>query len=451
MNFEDLMLSWSIISSIFINLMCFFQEKIINKMPSIIKIFLRNNNKESYNDNIPSIPKKPLIIWKLSQLEYSLKEIEKKYANDLESKNKYAEEIIRQAKELTGTGQINAEILHKFPEFLEIIDKNSILSRIKGFFNFVNIIWLIAIFGIILSIGPSLSYLFSPIMQFIVGFYFDKIYPIIIKLYENGFFEIFAFYVSITLIADGMKVNKEYGFFISLTGSGLYYYLILYHGFNKEITYSWNDSDYIKKYLIIKGILIMITFFSLSVYFNSKIFSFITIISFYYLLGFYTGCFGLCYAIGFKDDNSMIKIITTSFLLLLIYILIRGLNFSNKIIELYRSPIQIFGTLTYFLGILIISSIFYDSFELSYALRQIIFVVSNLVVLFFGNFYNLPSMTNTAYVFGVLYLMEKNVDLFMKIKGNVWVLVFILSSALWAISLYLHKNSKIVISIFKGI
>ena len=172
MNFEDLMLSCSIISSIFISLMCFFQEKIINKMPSIIKIFLRNNNKESYNDNIPSIPKKPLVIWKLSQLEYSLKKIETKYANDLESKSKYTEEIIRQAKELTGTGQINVEILHKFPEFLEIIDKNSVLSRIKGFFNFVNIIWLIAIFGIILSIGPSLSYLFSPIMKFIVEFYF---------------------------------------------------------------------------------------------------------------------------------------------------------------------------------------------------------------------------------------------------------------------------------------
>ena len=47
-----------ILSTIFISYMCFFPDTIINKIPSIIKIFIKDNekNKYSYKDYIPSIP-----------------------------------------------------------------------------------------------------------------------------------------------------------------------------------------------------------------------------------------------------------------------------------------------------------------------------------------------------------------------------------------------------------
>ena len=146
----------------------------------------------------------------------------------------------------------------------------------------------------------------------------------------------------------------------------------------------------------------------------------------------------------------MYKVITTSFFLISFYIVIKYLNINNKIIELYRSPIQIFGALTYFLGLLIIASSNYDKLSLSYTQRQILYVCSLLIFLFFGLFFNLPSLTNTTYVFGVLFLMEKTIEIFQKIKGNIWVLILLLSASLWFFSLYLHKHSEIIISIMKG-
>lgn len=191
-------------------------------------------------------------------MEHSLREIEKTFANDLEKKEKLTEEIIKQAKEIVGPGMMNAEILHKYYEFLENKDVNSFLSRVKGFFNFVNIIWTISIIGIIVSFGCAIQALFGifremiilfwdsfikPILIkiieisiefFTILFYIYKIFlevffiPIIIKLYVFGIIEFLAYSFSIILIADGMRVNKEWGFYISLTGTGLFlFYLFI--------------------------------------------------------------------------------------------------------------------------------------------------------------------------------------------------------------------------------
>ena len=137
---------------------------------------------------------------------------------------------------------------------------------------------------------------------------------------------------------------------------------------------------------------------------------------------------------------------------MIFFIIFQGLNVNIKIIELYRSPIQIFGALTYFLGLLIIASAYhyYEKEKLSYFSRQILFIGSLFLILLFGNIFNLPSLTNTTYVFGVLYLMEKNYELFSKITESLWFVILITSVALWICSLYLHRNSEIIVSIFSG-
>ena len=437
-----------ILSTIFIGYMCYFPENIIPKIPSIIGIFIKDKDKNlSYKDYIPSIPKEPIKIWRLSQLEYALREIEKKYENDLQKKENFTEEIIKQAKEIIGSGKMNSEILHKFSEFLNDANSNSFLSRVIGFFNFVNIIWMIAIIGIIISIGPSLLFLFKPIMKIIIIIFTDFILPLLIKLYEYGFFECLAYVISIILISDGMKVNKEWGFFISLTGTGFIILLFVY-SINLKTDRYILERELRKK--VIFGVLTTIVLFSLSVHFNSKLLSFFATMNFYSFIGFYTGCYGLCYVVGFLNDSDMIRVVSTSFILIIFYIILRMANIENEIIELYRSPIQIFGALTYFLGLLIFSSKYYYERKISYILRQLLYIVSLLFVLLFGNIFNLPSLTNTTYVFGVLYLMEKNIEIMSKIEGGIWLIILTTSLSLWGLSLYLHKHSEIVISLFGG-
>ena len=437
-----------ILSTMFIGYMCNFPDKIIPKIPSIIGIFIKDKDKNfSYKDYIPSIPKEPIKIWRLSQLEYTLREIEKTYVNDIQKKEKFTEEIIKQAKEIIGSGKMNSEILHKFPEFLNDINSNSVLSRIIGFFSFVNIIWMIAIIGIIVSIGPSLLFLLTPIMTIMIKIFTDFIVPLLIILYEYGFFECLAYAISIILISDGMKVNKEWGFFISLTGTGLIVVLFSYSIILKKFRYAY-ERELREK--VIFGVLTTIVLFSLSVHFNSKLLSFLATMNFYTFIGFYTGCYGLCYVVGFLNRSDMIRVVSTSFILIIFYIILRMANIENKIIELYRSPIQIFGALTYFLGLLIFSSIYYDEIKLPYNMRQLIFIVSLFLILLFGNIFNLPSLTNTTYVFGVLYLMEKNIEIMSKIEGGMWLVILVTSLSLWGFSLYLHKHSEIVISLFGG-
>lgn len=437
-----------ILSTIIISYMCLFPDRIINKIPSIMKIFIRDKEKNlhSYKDYLPAIPKDPVTIWKLSQLEYSLKEVEKTYANNLKKKEEFTEKILKEAKKIAETGKMDAEILHKLPEYLEEIGKNTVLSRVKGFFTFVNLIWMIAILGIIISIGPSLVFLFSPFGGLFMKLIFKVIIPFIIYLYDLGILEFLGYFISIIFIADGMKVNKEWGFFISLTGVGflvaLYFYSVIKYELG-EFEIKGNDH-------IILGTLITLTLFSLSIIFTSKLFSFFATIVFYYFIGFYTGCFGLCYVIGFLNETEMYRVITISFFLMVFYIGLKGLNVNNTIIELYRSPIQIFGALTYFLGLLIIASRYYSYKSLSYFQRQLFYIVSLLLVLFFGNFFNLPSLINTTYVFGVLYLMEKNYELFSKITGSLWIVILTTSLVLWICSLYLHRHSEIIVSIISG-
>ena len=445
-----------ILSTFIISLMSLFPEKIVYKFPSVIKLFT-NLEKNSFKDYIPAIPTDPLSIWKLSQLEYSLKEIEKNYSNDLNKKKELTEKLINQAIKIAGTGKMNAEILHKLPKYLEDIEKNSVLSRIKGFFSFVNLIWMIAILGILISIGPVLLLLIDPFLDMLMLLWNNTILPIIIFLHKNGFFEFLGNLVSIILIADGMKVNKEWGFFISLTGAGFMFLLFIYsleYKFNNyyglEFSRNKKYSKKIDKQKVIIGILTGIIFFSLSLVFNSKLLSFLTTTDFYFLIGFYTGCFGLCYFVGFLNKSDMYRVVSTSFCLMIFYIILRCLNINNQIIELYRSPIQIFGALTYFLGLLIISSLYFDEINLTYIQRQIIFIISLILVIFSGLIFNMPSLTNTTYVFGVLYLMEKTVEIFHKIEGNIYVLILILSIALWIFSLHLHKHSEIIISIMNG-
>lgn len=496
-----------ILSTMLIGHMCNFPEKVLPMIPSIIGFFNKDNdnnkspskdyipsapkepknerikendrNKLSYKDYIPIIPKEPKKIWKLCELEHSLREIEKTYANDLEKKEKFTEEIIKQAKEIVGTGMMNAEILHKYYEFLENKNVNSFLSRVKGFFNFVNIIWTISIIGIIVSFRPAIEALVGIFIEMIflfydsfikpilillrpiiikiieisteffsILFYMIKIIPIIIELYVFGIIECLAYSFSIILIADGMRVNKEWGFYISMTGTGFILLLFIYSIELKE-----KDSyiDEVKMKDIILILLSTIVLFSLSVYFNSQLLSFLATILFYFFLIFYAEFSNLFFDNRFLDHFVLIKIVTSSFYLINFLFILKWSNIDNKIVELYKNPIQIFGTLSYYIGMLIISSKDYHiRGELSYVIRQVIYIFSLLIFMLFGNIFYFPFLINITYVFGILYLMQKVLEISSRVKNGTWLFVFIISLFLWQLSLYLHKHPEFIISLFSG-
>ena len=195
-----------ILSTIFITYMTFNPNK-LTKVPSIIKLFVKTDTDLSYKNYIPSIPNNLSSIWELSQLEYRLREIEALTNISSNKKEEEINKIIQKAKEIMEDGKINAEILHKFPEYLDELNKGGVLSKIKGIFSFVNFIWLLAILGLMISIGPVI---FMAIGTFISTLYGAIIYPIVMFLYETELYILFGYLISDILICDGMKVNKEW-------------------------------------------------------------------------------------------------------------------------------------------------------------------------------------------------------------------------------------------------
>jgi len=245
-----------------------------------------------------------------------------------------------------------------------------------------------------------------------------------------------------------MRVNKEWGFYISLTGTGFILVLFIYSiKLKEEDSYIYE----IKMEDIILFLLTTIVLFSLSVYFNSQLLSFLTTMIFYFFVIFNDEFSSLFFDKIFLEHYALIKMVTSSSYLINFLFIIKWSNIDNKIVELYKNPIQIFGALSYYIGMVIISSKDYHiRGELYYVIRQVIFIFSLLIFMLFENILCFPFLINITYVFGILYLMLKVIEITSRVENGNWLCVFIISLFLWKLSLYLHKHPEFVISLFRG-
>lgn len=432
-----------IISTLFIVFFS-FNPKQLSKVPSIIKLFIKFDTEFS-DKNFPSIPNNLSSIWELSRLEYRLQEIESSSNIEPNKKEEQINIIIQRAKDIIGNDIINSEILHKIPEYLEELNKASTISKHAGIFSFVNLIWLIAIIGLTISIGPLI---YNSIKSIVSNIYGTYIYPIAYYIYKNELYIYVGYVISLLLICDGMRVKKEWGLYVSLTGIG---FLMGLFAYSLELMKSEEEDDSWTFF----GLITTILCFSLSINLNSIFLSLITTIDCYVFLGYFKQCFGLGYSLEYKFifESTLNKIGMTSLVLMVFYVILRTLHLFSGILDLYRCPIQVFGALTYFISLLIFafqhSDKSYDEM-LKFSVRQIIFIGSLIYALFFGYIINLPSLTNTAYIFTVLYIMEKIIEIITKMNGSLLILTFTISLFLWIYSLYLHRHPEMIVSIFIG-
>ena len=432
-----------IISTLFILFFCFFPNQ-VSKVPSIIKLFVNYDTEFSDKYYFPSLRNNLSSIWELSRLEYRLEEIESSSNIEPNKKEEQINTIIQKAKDILGNEEINSEILHKLPEYLKELNKASVISKYTGIFSLVNLIWLIAILGLTFTIGPLIYASLGSIVSKIYGTY---IYPIVNYIYENELYIYLGYVISLLLVCDGMRVKKGWGLYISLTGAifltGLFVYTLelMKEGVEeKPWTFFWTITP--------------ILYFSLSINMNSILLSFVTTIYCYIFLGFYKQCFGLGYILKYEFIfESKVNIIgLNSLVLMTFYIMLRTLHLFRNILDLYKSPIQILGATTYFISLLIFvfKSYKYHEEILSYPKRQIIFICSVVYSLFLGYAINLPSLSNTAYIFTALFILGKIIELVQRIKDSFVILVFTVSLCLWIFSFYLHKHPEMIVSIFIG-
>ena len=105
---------------------------------------------------------------------------------------------------------------------------------------------------------------------------------------------------------------------------------------------------------------------------------------------------------------------------------------------------RVLGNIGYFLALLILSSKWRS--DGNYVIMNTVMLVSLIAAAFVGSVVALPSYTNTASTFFVLWVMEKE----MEIKwGSGWIAVlFVNFVALYFLAHHLHIHPEIITSLF---
>ena len=104
---------------------------------------------------------------------------------------------------MTGRDEVTLEDALKIEEETNAyVNKKSIWQKVWGFFTFVNIIWMLAVLGVTISVGPCLYQVFGPcltrffkklgrVVKKVITWIFKKIViPLVTFLHNWGFIEL---------------------------------------------------------------------------------------------------------------------------------------------------------------------------------------------------------------------------------------------------------------------
>ena len=119
------------------------------------------------------------------------------------------ESHLNEIKEITGRQEVTmAEAGLILKEIEALVNHTSIFQKVWGFFTFVNIVWMAAIIGLLISTVPCLLMVFGPflkkiiakvaeVIQIILRFIVEKILiPTVIFMHNWGIIELFLYLLS---------------------------------------------------------------------------------------------------------------------------------------------------------------------------------------------------------------------------------------------------------------
>jgi len=203
----------------------------------------------------------------------------------------------------------------------------------------------------------------------------------------------------------------------------------------------------------------------IAIHYQSVFLAYVTVFALYSALGFSVACCGLCYFVGFSDKHATVRVAVTSACSLTIYSCMRvlesyhfdlggidseGNTYHTEWLAPFVSPLTVMGALTLYLALLILSSRWYESHTATLQYRNMLMIAALVAGLFAGNTFGMQGLANTATTFLVMFIVEKYVEVHVEKHWNVWVMVLLLSLAMYKAALYLHLHPDFVASIFAG-
>eukprot|EP00943_MAST-04B_sp_MAST-4B-sp1_P000985 g985.t1 len=336
----------------------------------------------------------------------------------------------------------------------------SLRKKVLSIFSVVNLIWLIAIVGIMVSILPSIHFILKPLRDFLerVARYVleNIIQPVLIRLHDWGIIEFGLWTLCSLCILDSHRFyGLVAGKYIAITALGGSVLCMTYTTFRHFPTlckryYRLRYRDGIETQSMQNTIWYVAASFLIgALHFKSDFLGYISVAAFYYKLGFSGYAMRLCFVFGFDGDNALYRCVITSFTILNLTIALRLFNFKELYLTLapIQSPISIFGSIVGNIGLLIISSLHFPNGRRNtiYMGRNLLMVINLLYSYCIGTLYNIDGLTNASIVFFVFYSWAKLSEVIFEYKWSPWLLVLGSSLMLWRASLYLHTYPNLLI------
>lgn len=335
-----------------------------------------------------------------------------------------------------------------------------LVTRVRGFFTFINTMWLLSILGIAISFGPSLAVLARPLRRLLERFarwlFHSVVKPLARRLHDLGVLEMGAWMVCGAILLEAHQHHLEElgsttALYIAITGLAMACPALAYSTFRHAGKLKGKDPRALPRMV---SAWLSITSAALAMRHDATLLGFVSVIAFFAAIGFQVASYGLCLAVGFEDDGAMERCAVTSFILLASTGALRFVNASwgfGAHLKPFRPAVSIFGCVVLFLAMLIMSSRFYRGrrgFTRSYVFINCVTLALLLGFMAMGSIGGLPGMSNTSLVFLVLWLVEKYADFHIDSGFNGWVLVLVLSVVTWRSALALHSNPEFVASLF---
>ena len=420
---------------------------LLSRTPSFTGL---RNNTTSLNTMLPFAAHNMTTAFRMGQLHSQLTSILESHSEEnQDTTNMLIASILRQAEILVGRPPYTVsktDLLNAYDETERVENSVSLITKVRGFFSFVNIIWLLAICGISVAILPTLYHILAPFRKWFLEMasklFTRVILPLVMRLHSYGIFEIMAYLLCYQFVAEGFRMDFDSGLYVALTGAILVIPAMSY----STMVWGIKESKQMHNVTLLQCLCLWLIacWVPLALHFQSTLLGFGVVIAFFVAIGFDAGIGRLCIFIGFRGDKEIIRVCITSLILTSVFVFVRvcGIGTREQWAP-FSCALSTMGSNMLFLSLLILCQLGKDItfYNIVMGILLVLYTVIGFVV-------GLDSMKNTSLTHLVIWILESYTVFHFKSKFNGWVFLLLISTVLWKVSLFLHQNPQYIITMF---
>eukprot|EP00929_Paragymnodinium_shiwhaense_P117262 TRINITY_DN8767_c0_g1_i1.p1 TRINITY_DN8767_c0_g1~~TRINITY_DN8767_c0_g1_i1.p1 ORF type:complete len:329 (-),score=34.23 TRINITY_DN8767_c0_g1_i1:328-1314(-) len=327
-----------------------------------------------------------------------------------------------------------------------------------GFFSFVNIMWLGAIVGIAVSVGPVVWLLSAPlrglfqkllvrVKDALIWLAENVLLPLCARLHEWGVWEALAHVASFVLVTQAARMQTGPSTYVALSGLGLCAAAWKY-------SFSLHSASKLREVVPLEYGLVAALCIPHAIMHQSGLIGYGAVAAVLGCLGFSAAAYPFCYCVGFASEAAMERTCVCTALGLVAFQALSIAGVNRAWLLPFSSAVSVLGGIGHYLALLITSNAYYyPGHSRSRGGRDSVYAKANFLMLgsllasqAYGHIYGVKSLANTSTTFAVLWVLDKVREL----KGlNAWFLVFGGSVITYYAALWLHAHPDFVVAMFQ--